>query len=373
MQLGALARLRRSRLTGRRGQALAALVGGQHGRGPPCLHRQGRAGALRRRFPRLALSHRRPRPARGVQRAAPRRGALVRLRRLDRRRVLLPQAPPAARGQGRRARSRTPTTSSSCASWPTSSSAACRQRPPRAADRRTSSTTGRCSGRGYSRTDRAAALFERDVLRQGPERRVGGARRALADDRPLRRPRGREDGFSLRYENWLREAKVPILVLNATTLNTGHNWQFTASWMGEPPIGAGAQVDASRRLRRVYYRDAAARAREPPELGKAVAASACVPGALSAGDAAGPLRRDRRRARRRWRARQPGHRQPARAGLHGGPRQRRERPAARRRAPEARPARRREPVELGAHEPACAAPRSPSSRACGARGRCAGS
>ena len=38
---------------------------------------------------------------------------------------------------------------------------------------------------------------------------------------------------------------MPILVLNATTLNTGHNWQFTASWMGEPPTAVGEQVDAA--------------------------------------------------------------------------------------------------------------------------------
>jgi hypothetical protein len=89
-------------------------------------------------------------------------------------------------------------------------------------------------------------------------------------------PSGRKD-FALHYENWLRQAKVPMLVLNATTLNTGHSWQFTASWMGEPPVSAEEQVDASRRLRRVYYRDAPHGHREP-RLGKAVAASACVPG-----------------------------------------------------------------------------------------------
>ena len=102
------------------------------------------------------------------------------------------------------------------------------------------------------------------------------------------RPRGREDGFSLRYENWLREAKVPILVLNATTLNTGHNWQFTASWMGEPPTRADEQVDASRRLRRVYYRDAARRrdaaAAGARQGGRGIGVR---PGAVPAGDAAG--------------------------------------------------------------------------------------
>jgi predicted acylesterase/phospholipase RssA len=127
----------------------------------------------------------------------------------------------------------------------------------------------------YSRTDRAAELFERmffaGIPNDGSDATGGWRMTDL-----YVRPRGREDGFSLRYENWLRQAKVPILVLNATTLNTGHNWQFTASWMGEPPTGAGAQVDASRRLRRVYYRDLPS-GQSPPALGKAVGASACVP------------------------------------------------------------------------------------------------
>jgi predicted acylesterase/phospholipase RssA len=127
----------------------------------------------------------------------------------------------------------------------------------------------------YSRTDRAAALFERMFFAGIPNDRPEATGEWRMTDLYVR-PRGREDGFSLRYENWLRQAKVPILVLNATTLNTGHNWQFTASWMGEPPTGAGAQVDASRRLRRVYYRDLPA-GQPPPALGKAVGASACVP------------------------------------------------------------------------------------------------
>ncbi len=129
----------------------------------------------------------------------------------------------------------------------------------------------------YSRTDRAGELFERmffSRVAKGESDEPGTPWRMT--DLYIT-PRGREDGFSLRYENWLREAKVPVLVLNATTLNTGHNWQFTASWMGEPPVGVGDQAEASRRLRRVYYRDAPEGHRQPP-LGKAVGASACVPG-----------------------------------------------------------------------------------------------
>lgn len=128
----------------------------------------------------------------------------------------------------------------------------------------------------YSRTDRAGALYQEMFFAKVAKdaRDEPGAPWRMTDLHIT--PPGREADFSLRYENWLREAKVPILVLNATTLNTGHSWQFTASWMGEPPLGADEQVNASRRLRRVYYRDAPEGHREPP-LGMAVAASACVP------------------------------------------------------------------------------------------------
>ena len=42
---------------------------------------------------------------------------------------------------------------------------------------------------------------------------------------------GSGQAFSL-ASNWRRKHKAPALVINATTLNTGHNWQFTASFMG---------------------------------------------------------------------------------------------------------------------------------------------
>ncbi|MCI0434163.1 MAG: patatin-like phospholipase family protein [Gemmatimonadetes bacterium] len=90
-------------------------------------------------------------------------------------------------------------------------------------------------------------------------------------------PRNESARFKPRSDNWRRSAKVPDLILNATCLNTGHNWQFTASWMGEPPGAINTAVDGNDRLRRMYYWEA------PPRytafrLGHAVAASACVPG-----------------------------------------------------------------------------------------------
>jgi len=75
-----------------------------------------------------------------------------------------------------------------------------------------------------------------------------------------------------------RMNKVPALVINATTLNTGHNFQFTATWLGEPPQAA-ADIDRNLRLRRAYYhRDGLPEKYQQLPLGLAVAASAAVPG-----------------------------------------------------------------------------------------------
>ena len=128
--------------------------------------------------------------------------------------------------------------------------------------------------RDYSRTQRVGELYEEEIYAGVDDGE---------DDQPrwlnnlYIHPKDENDKFTPKYDNWRRSAKVPILILNATTLNTGHNWQFTASWMGEPPSGINTDIDGNYRLRRMYYRDA------PPEhrqirLGHAVAASACVPG-----------------------------------------------------------------------------------------------
>ncbi|HVX11553.1 MAG TPA: patatin-like phospholipase family protein [Pirellulales bacterium] len=88
---------------------------------------------------------------------------------------------------------------------------------------------------------------------------------------------GETDQFEPRKDNWRRKHKVPMLVLNATSLNTGHNWQFTASWFGEPAASINTEVDGNERLRRMYYHEA-------PDgygsltLAQAAAASAAVPG-----------------------------------------------------------------------------------------------
>jgi len=126
----------------------------------------------------------------------------------------------------------------------------------------------------YSRTRRLGELYEKNLFARVQDRE-DGKERWLNNLRI--QPSGEASSFSPKDHNWRRQAKVPILILNATSLNTGHNWQFTASYMGEPPSSIDSEVDGNYRLRRMYYEDA-------PDgfnnirLGQAVAASSCVPG-----------------------------------------------------------------------------------------------
>ncbi len=85
-----------------------------------------------------------------------------------------------------------------------------------------------------------------------------------------------DEAFDFKLDNWKRKNKIPQLVLNATSVNTGHNFQFTASWMGEPPMNIIQDIDVKPRLRRMYYSEAP----DPYKnfrLGYAVGASSCVP------------------------------------------------------------------------------------------------
>jgi len=124
---------------------------------------------------------------------------------------------------------------------------------------------------GYSRTHRAGELYERELYG-----RIKGVKQPrFMDDLLLDRNR-----FDIKRDNWKRHDKVPMLVLNTTALNTGHTWQFTGSWMGEPPTDINTEIDTNYRLRRMYYEEAPGKY-EDVAIGHAVAASACVPGIFS--------------------------------------------------------------------------------------------
>ena len=87
-------------------------------------------------------------------------------------------------------------------------------------------------------------------------------------------------------ENAKREAPVPILLLESTTLNTGHNWRFEAKYMGEPDRqsdvtvpgvpGDPTDVDKNEVLLRAEWSTLPETLQDFP-LGRAVAASAAFP------------------------------------------------------------------------------------------------
>jgi predicted acylesterase/phospholipase RssA len=129
----------------------------------------------------------------------------------------------------------------------------------------------------YSRTMRVGELYEKQIYSRIKDRSANEKYQPRWLNDLTVQPIGEVERFTPKYDNWRRAAKVPILVLNATTLNTGHNWQFTATWMGEPPSAIDTHVDGNYRLRRMYYEDAP-KAYQRYRLGYAVAASSCVPG-----------------------------------------------------------------------------------------------
>jgi NTE family protein len=131
----------------------------------------------------------------------------------------------------------------------------------------------------YSRSDRLAEIYEETFYRpvvgmDGPiEMRHLKIQPRLEDG-------SQDKGFHPGKGNEGRKAKVPILLINATSLNTGHNWRFEASRMGEPPrSGNKAWVaDKNMRLCRPDSYDDVTPVQQDFPLGHAVAASACVPG-----------------------------------------------------------------------------------------------
>lgn len=93
---------------------------------------------------------------------------------------------------------------------------------------------------------------------------------------PAGHPTG-DDALPFRpgVDNWLRHDKVPVLVVNATTVNTGHGWQFTPTWMGESPWTVHEAADAVPRLDWAWYDVDSG---WHMKVSRAVAASAGVPG-----------------------------------------------------------------------------------------------
>ena len=134
---------------------------------------------------------------------------------------------------------------------------------------------------GYTRTHRAGELYEKELYSRIEDGR-GNAPRYMHDliIHPLNDDDTKNREFRPKSHNWKRRAKVPVLVLNSTSLNTGHLWQFTATWMGEPPGNINVAVDSNECLRPMYYHEAPS-GHHKMRLGYAVGSSACVPGVFA--------------------------------------------------------------------------------------------
>lgn len=128
----------------------------------------------------------------------------------------------------------------------------------------------------YSRSDRMGELYDKVFYRPV----LAPGRRAMIKMNELKiQPKGVSAPFAALKHNVGRAAKVPILVINSTVLNTGRNWRFEAVRMGEPEIAdpASADIDRITRLQRAPSYEAITPQQRDIELGMAVAASACVP------------------------------------------------------------------------------------------------
>ncbi|HWH79996.1 MAG TPA: patatin-like phospholipase family protein, partial [Candidatus Binatus sp.] len=136
-----------------------------------------------------------------------------------------------------------------------------------------------------SRSERLGELYERYIYTRVDDGHHSGTARPMKDllihpavlDSSTKHVRSDLE-FNPKFSNWRRHAKIPVILLNATSLNTGHSWQFTAKSMGEPPGLVDGDIDANERYRRLWYQDAPNEALRNYRLGHAVAASSCVPG-----------------------------------------------------------------------------------------------
>jgi predicted acylesterase/phospholipase RssA len=134
--------------------------------------------------------------------------------------------------------------------------------------------------RGAMDPENAAKILEKHFYRpawgEDPEKQNGPIQMHELPFTPKdhqKAPYAGEEFHPTRH-NWLREHKVPMLVINATTVNTGHAWQFTPHWMGESPWAVHEVADGVPRLEWSWYDKTAG---WQMELSRAVAASACVP------------------------------------------------------------------------------------------------
>lgn len=96
-------------------------------------------------------------------------------------------------------------------------------------------------------------------------------------------PKGESAEFYPLEDNQKRQAKVPILLINAASLNTGRNWYFEATHMGEHSRDNSAWQEIDKNLRLIKptsYKNLSAK-HQDFLLSHAVAASAALPGVFA--------------------------------------------------------------------------------------------
>jgi hypothetical protein len=116
--------------------------------------------------------------------------------------------------------------------------------------------TFRMSRADYSRSDRLGELYDELFYRPAWNAPLFGERPDPPRSQPIEMrelcvtPAGGQASFDpTGPENALRNASVPILLLNAASLNSGHNWRFEAVGMGEPPRRAPRWVEIDKNSR----------------------------------------------------------------------------------------------------------------------------
>lgn len=127
----------------------------------------------------------------------------------------------------------------------------------------------------YTRSDRLGEMLDRELYRPAAEqssvvtmndllvRKIGKTHPNEANGDPA------------------RDVRIPMLFLNATSLNTGRHWVFTPTWTGErfdEEMSDDERADVNAILEGFYYKDANEHRYQQFPLGIAVASSACVPG-----------------------------------------------------------------------------------------------
>lgn len=86
----------------------------------------------------------------------------------------------------------------------------------------------------YSRTERIARLYNKEFYQEIWEAITGNC----VDSIPLSEIKIAPPGYTTREAyNASHTYKIPMMVVNATTLNTGKNFRFTATEVGDPDLG----------------------------------------------------------------------------------------------------------------------------------------